>query len=181
MEATTTANLLVNEFICRFGVPEYLHTDQGRNFEASLIKEMCRLLSIQKTRTTPYHPQSDGLIERFNRTLLSMLSIAAREDKHNWDLMLPVLLLAYRTSVHETTGETPSLLMLGREARLPVDIMYNLTPNKKDEPSLEMHNILKPSRRIFHKPMIEFAREWIESNVDRKQSMTKAATIGDTL
>jgi hypothetical protein len=58
MEATTIANLLVNEFICKFGVPEYLHTDQGRNFEASLIKEMCRLLSIQKTRTTPYHPQT---------------------------------------------------------------------------------------------------------------------------
>ena len=134
MEATTIANLLVNEFICRFGVPECLHTDQGRNFEASLIKEMCRLLGIHKTRTTPYHPQSDGLIERFNRTLLSMLSIAAREDEHNWDLKLPTLLFAYRTSVHETTGETPSLLMLGREARLPVDIMLNLTPNKADEP-----------------------------------------------
>ena len=134
MEATTIANLLVNEFICRFGVPECLHTDQGRNFEASLIKEMCRLLGIHKTRTTPYHPQSDGLIERFNRTLLSMLSIAAREGEHNWDLKLPTLLFAYRTSVHETTGETPSLLMLGREARLPVDIMLNLTPNKADEP-----------------------------------------------
>ena len=134
MEATTIANLLVNEFICRFGVPECLHTDQGRNFEASLIEEMCRLLGIHKTRTTPYHPQSDGLIERFNRTLLSMLSIAAREDEHNWDLKLPTLLFAYRTSVRETTGETPSLLMLGREARLPVDIMLNLTPNKADEP-----------------------------------------------
>ena len=74
MEATTIATFLVNEFICRFGVPEYLHTDQGRNFEASLMKEMCRLLGIKKTHTTPYHPQSDGLIERFNRTLLSMLS-----------------------------------------------------------------------------------------------------------
>ena len=65
-----------NEFIIRYGVPEILHTDQGGNFESILIKELCQILGITKTRTTPYHPQSDGMIERFNRTLLNMLSIA---------------------------------------------------------------------------------------------------------
>ena len=81
MEATTVARLLVNEFFCRFGLPDTLHTDQGRNFESSLIKEICSLLGIHKTRTTPYHPQSDGLVERFNRTLLNMLSLATSEDQ----------------------------------------------------------------------------------------------------
>ena len=58
MEATTVARILVHEFICRFGVPEHLHTDQGRNFEAEVIKEICKLLDIKKTRTSPYHPPS---------------------------------------------------------------------------------------------------------------------------
>ena len=96
-EATTVARILVNEFICRFGVPEQLHTDQGRNFESTLIKQICQLLGIRKTRTTPYHPQSDGMVERFNRTLLSLLSIATEECEEDWDLKLPTIMMAYRS------------------------------------------------------------------------------------
>ena len=126
MEAITVARILVNEFICRFGIPEQLHTDQGRNFESTLIKEICKILGITKTRTTPYHPQSDGMIERFNRTVLNMLSTVVSDDEYNWDLHLPTLMLAYRTSRHETTGATPFSLVYGREAKLPEDILFNL-------------------------------------------------------
>ena len=126
MEAITVARILVNEFICRFGIPEQLHTDQGKNFESTLIKEICKILGITKTRTTPYHPQSDGMIERFNRTVLNMLSIVVSDDEYNWDLHLPTLMLAYRTSRHETTGATPFSLVYGREAKLPEDILFNL-------------------------------------------------------
>lgn len=73
-KATTVASTLVGEFISRLGVPLTIHTDQGRDFEYNLIKELCVLLGIHKTRTSPYHPQSDGQVERFNRTLLAMLS-----------------------------------------------------------------------------------------------------------
>ena len=78
MEAQKVACILVNEFICRMGVPDTIHTDKGRNFESNLNKELCLMLGIRKTRTTPYHPQSDGMVERFNRTLLNMLSISVR-------------------------------------------------------------------------------------------------------
>jgi hypothetical protein len=95
-----------------------------------------------------------------------MLSIAAREDEHNWDLKFPTLLLAYRTSVHETT-ETPSLLMLIREVRLPVDIMYNLTPNKKDEPSGNAYTeTLKEN--------ISQAYDRVRTRMDREQRRQKA-------
>ena len=94
METATIARVLVNEFISRFGAPSHLHTDQGRSFESSLIKEICTLMGIVKTRTIPYHPQSDGMIERFNRTLLSMLRMAAVDDETNWDLRIPCLMLA---------------------------------------------------------------------------------------
>ena len=86
MEATTVPNILVHEFISRFGVPKYLHTDQGRNFESGLIKEICSLVHIKKTRTS-------GIIERFNRTLLNMLSTSVDKDQRTWDLQLPMLML----------------------------------------------------------------------------------------
>ena len=85
MKATTVAKCLY-DFICRFGAPD-MHTNQGRNFESALISELCKLLGITKTRTTPYHPQSDGMIERFNRTLLSMLSmVLGEEGEGNWEV-----------------------------------------------------------------------------------------------
>ena len=74
-EATTVANLLVREFVCCCGVPLEIHSDQGRNFESAVFSEMCTLLGMEKTRTTPYHPQSDGMVERLNRTLEAQLSI----------------------------------------------------------------------------------------------------------
>lgn len=69
-EASTVAELLVKEVVCRFGVPLIIHSDQGRNFESAVFTEVCELLGMQKTRTTAYHPQSDGMVERFNRTLV---------------------------------------------------------------------------------------------------------------
>jgi len=82
-EAKTVAGKLVNEFFFRFSLPEQLHSDQGRQFESDVIKEVTTMLEIKKTRTSPYHPQSDGLVEHFNRTLLAMLSTAL--DKHPWE------------------------------------------------------------------------------------------------
>ena len=128
IEAVTVAEAFVFQFVSRFGVPDFLHTDQGRNFESALLKAVCSLFGVSKTRTSPDHPQSDGLIERFNRTLLSLLSMATRQGEHNWDLHLPLMMLVYRTSVQESTGCTPFELVFGREARLQVDVMYGLPP-----------------------------------------------------
>ena len=129
IEAEKVAEVFVHQFVCRFGTPNILHTDQGRNFDSALVKAMCKLLGIKKTRTTAYHPQSDGLIERFNRTLLNLLRIAAREDTCNWDSYIPLMMFAYRTSVQESTGCTPYQLVFGREVRLPIDVMFGLPPH----------------------------------------------------
>ena len=123
MEATTVAKCLY-DFICRFGAPDMLAC-QGQNFESALISELCKLLGITKTRTTPYHPQSDGMIERFNRILLSMLStVLGEEGEENWEVALPAVMLAYRSSPHQTTHQSPFMLTFGREVRLPVDVMF---------------------------------------------------------
>ena len=123
-EAETVAKKLIEEFVARYGVPREIHSDQGRNFESDLFREVCRLLDLDKTRTTPLRPQSDGMVERFNRTLKSMLSLFVSENQRDWDRHLPLLLMAYRSAVHETTGCTPSEMMFGRELRLPVDLLY---------------------------------------------------------
>ena len=126
--AQTVADKLVTEFVCRFGVPHRIHTDQGREFESDLFREMCILLGISKSRTTPYHPQSDGMIERFNRTLQQMLSMFVDENRTNWDDHLPYVMMAYRSSVHDSTKCTPNLLLLGREINMPIDVVFGKPP-----------------------------------------------------
>ena len=131
-EAITVARKLVNNMFCRFSLPEQLHTDMGAQFESKLIKEMCTLLHINKTHTTPYHPQSDGLVERLNRTIQAMLATAI-DEKDEWEECLPKVCLAYNTSEHSATGFTPFYMMFGRQANMPLDIIYGTpTSTRKD-------------------------------------------------
>ena len=130
--AATTAKFLVNEMFSRFGAPEELHSDQGRNFEAEVFQDVCRLLGVKKTRTTPLHPQSDGLVERFNKTLAEQLTITGNRQA-DWDLHIPMVLWAYRSAVQESTGCTPAALMFGHELRTPVDLAFGPPP----EPAVE--------------------------------------------
>ena len=124
MEASTVAEIVVKEVFSRFGVPATIHSDQGSQFESELFTEMCELLWIQKTRTTPYHPKSDGMVERFNKTLATMLSAYVSDHHNDWDVLLPYVMMAYRSAIHETTGCTPNRLMLGREVSTPLDLIY---------------------------------------------------------
>ncbi|XP_014677616.1 PREDICTED: uncharacterized protein K02A2.6-like [Priapulus caudatus] len=133
MTAQTTADCLVSELFLCFGVPRQLHSDQGRNFESGLFTEVCLLLGIEKTRTTPYHSQSDGLVERFNRTLQDMLSKVVNERRDDWDTILPYVLAAYRGTTQECTGVSPNLMMVGREVGMPIDLMFDPPLGSADE------------------------------------------------
>lgn len=128
-EAATVAEVLVCEFFARFGIPGELHSDQGREFESAVFKECCQLLGVRKTRTTPLRPQSDGMVERFNRTLTQEMAKYCQDDQEDWDVKIPFLLMAYRSAVHEVTGYTPARLMCGRELRLPLDLVTDRPPN----------------------------------------------------
>ena len=126
--AATTAERLVEEMFARFGVPAELHSDQGRNFESQVFGEVCRRLGVHKTRTTPLHPQSDGLVERFNRTLATQLAFLTSQHQRDWDRHLPLVLWSYRTAVQESSHCTPAALMFGRELRTPVDLVFGSPP-----------------------------------------------------
>ena len=105
--ARSVADALMDIWLPRYGFPLFLHSDQGKEFDNVMIHTLSELLGTVKTKTTPYHPRSDGLVERFNRTLLAMLAMFVSQEHDNWDDLLPFMMLAYNTTVHTSTGYTP--------------------------------------------------------------------------
>ena len=122
--AKTCAHYILNHFVARFGIPYRIHSDQGRSYEADLMYQLCDLLGIKKTRTSPRHPACNGMVERFNQTVIKIIRAFIDGKQNNWDLYLGCLAGAYRSSLHESTGYTPNMLMLGREVRIPVDLLF---------------------------------------------------------
>ena len=115
-KAETIARVLTERWILEYGEPMQVHADQGTNFESALIKELCKIHGIEKTRTSPYHPQADGMVEKFNKTLVDLLKSIC-EDPTEWDEKLPIACAAYNSTVHDTSGYTPNMLMFGHELR----------------------------------------------------------------
>ena len=94
--ALAVADAFFQLIVCQFGMSAVIHSDQGQEFENHLMQELCLLLGAHKTRTTLYHPASDGLVERFNRTLPMLLAMFAGEHHDDWDDLLPAVMMAYR-------------------------------------------------------------------------------------
>ena len=120
-KAKRIAELLVTEVVPVIGVPEALLSDRGTNLLSHLMLDVCRLLGIRKLNTTAYHPQCDGMVERFNRTLKTMLRKHAAKFGSQWDRYLPGVLWAYRNVPHNATEEKPSFLLLGTDCRTPTE------------------------------------------------------------
>ena len=173
--AETVATKIFEEFVCRFGVPLELHSDQGRNFEARVFQELCKMLGINKTRTTPYNPKSDGMIERFNRTLVNIISLMIEpiKNQRDWDKYLPHVGFAYRSCVHETTGQSPNTMMLGREVTLPVNLTVEGPP---DEPECDTYYVeeLRDRLRQVH----ERARQALQANSARQKKNYDRRAVG---
>jgi len=105
--AEMVAETIATNFFTRFGLPVTIHSDQGRDFESKLFQQMCELLGIEKTRTTPWNPQSDGTVERMNRTLETMLREKVSENQLDWDDHVAISCAAYRAVPHEAMRKTP--------------------------------------------------------------------------
>lgn len=117
-KAETVERLLVEGVICRHGAPERLLSDRGANFLSGLMTEVCRLLQVKKINTSGYHPQTDGLVERFHQTLIQMMSVYVKKHGRDWDRYLPYLLYAYCVSAQESVRKS---LLYGRDPRKSID------------------------------------------------------------
>lgn len=145
----TVAKALWNNFLVHYGIPERLHNDQGRNFESAVIKNLCVLLEIKKSRTTPYHPRGNP-VERFNRTLLAMLGTLEEVDKVKWRDHVQPLVHAYNCTKNDTTGFSPYQLMYGRQPNLPIDVAFGLNPEGQ--------------RKVTHSEYVKKLRETLEES-----------------
>jgi hypothetical protein len=143
LTALTVASAFVDQFIARLGCPLQIHTDQGTNFESDLFQAICLALQIAKTRTTPYHPSSNGQVERMNSTLLGMVRCFVDKDPLSWDTFVPQLAGAIRATPNRTTGMTPNMMMLGREVMAPVDILFPTPGSQGEEPAPFVEELLQ--------------------------------------
>jgi len=121
-KATTIAKFIYEDIICRHGCPKVLLSDQGTPFVNELVDSLCKLMTVHHRLSAAYHPQTNGLTERFNKTLCNTLAKYVSDYGDTWDTFLESALFAYRSLQNHTTKHSPFKLLYGREGRLPIDI-----------------------------------------------------------
>ena len=176
MTAEVCASKILNEYISRWGCPLSIHSDQGRTYESKVFKELCRMLEIRKTRTSVRNPKGNGQSERFNRTLLRMIKAYLCDEQDEWDLHLGCLAGAYRATPHEATKMTPNLMTMGREVRLPAELVFgsSSTPQGDDITSYgDYVDLLRSRMQHAH----EVARKYLGMSAKRSKDIydTKVA------
>ena len=127
---TATETLRIGYFGL-FGAPAYIVSDQGKAFMGHVITHLCELYGVQKVRTSPYHAQTNGQVERMNQTIICMIGKLEEDKKACWSEHLPELLMAYNATHSAVTGYSPYYLLFGRRPRIPVDYLF---PTMRDSP-----------------------------------------------
>nr|XP_032808461.1 uncharacterized protein K02A2.6-like [Petromyzon marinus] len=139
--ALVVSRAFVEHYVLKHGIPKRVITDQGSEFEAQLFQALCHEFGIQKDRTTAYHPQANGMVERMNQTLAGKLKCMVAANQQDWDEHLPYTLFAYTTTVHTSTGQTLFLMMFGHEFRLPADLLFGVPPPQREDGSHLMETL----------------------------------------
>ena len=166
IDAPHIAEQLVTLF-SHFGVPGEILTDQGSNFTSQLLTEIYRMLHVHPIRTTPYHPQTDGLVERFNQTLKAMLKKAATNEGKDWDKVIPYLLFAYREAPQSSTGFSPFELLYGRSVRGPLNVLREAWEEAKCENESVVSYVLTMRERF------EKMSQIVQDNLEAAQKIQK--------
>jgi transposase InsO family protein/predicted aspartyl protease len=167
-DAGTIALLFVERIVCRFGAPEKLLSDRGKQFLSKLSKEIYKLLCVEKLNTSGYHPQTDGLNERFNRTLVTSISKYVNEHQDDWDRYIPYCSFAYNTSVQSSTAETPFFLTYGRDPIMPIELKYGVISEDTMDRVTYRQTLVEGLKNVYEKVnyLHELQRQQMESRVN---------------
>ena len=159
-EAITVADAIFNNWYMIFGLPYEIQTDQGSEFTNDVLKRLNERMSIGHRVSTPYYPQANGAVERFNRTFKGTMAIYSEKHPKNWDWHTTSVVFAYNSSLNPITGFSPFFLMFGREPRLPIDILHSSYKDLKhdvEQYQLEMTMHLRNAHDIVRKRLEEYA------------------------
>ena len=177
-EATEVARTLVDRFICNYGVPKVLVTDQGKEFTNKVLKEVSHLLHMTHIHTTPYHLQANGVFERCNGTVINILRTLIEDNRSIWDTMLPIAVFAYNTGYNRTIKDSPFYLMYLRDPLVPFEVFkethtwYNVE-DYRSELSLKANRVYQRCQQY-----LEVAREQAERK-QSKRAAIKQIKVGD--
>ena len=178
-KSTRIVDILVHEVMPLVGVPESLLSDRGTNLLSFIMKDVCSLLGIEKLNTTAYHPQCDGLVERFNRTLKTMLCKHAARYGNQWDKYLSAVVWSYRNTPHEATREKPSFLLFGVDLRTPTEATYlpptELSATNVSDYRRELITSLRSARRLAAENIQE-AQSKYKTQYDKSSRKTSYST-----
>ena len=164
--AHTNTETLRNGYFGLFGAPAYLVSDQGKAFMGHLITNLCELYWVQKLRTSPYHAQTNGQVERMNQTIIRMIGNLEQDKKAHWSEHLLEMLSAYNGTRSVVTGYSPYFLLFGRKARMPVDYLFPTLCDSPHQTKIKvsvtaMQKRLKEAFAVArHLTSQEAARQW---------------------
>jgi len=168
VSAPTVARVLDQHVFCYFSLPEQIHSDQGAQFQSQLMSDLCRLWGVNQSRTTPYHPQRNGVVERNNRMLSDALrSLLLCRSQEEWDTALPQVTRPHRSTLHTSIGETPNLLMLGRETLMLDHLTYHVP--QQDCHVHEYASKLVEQMKVAHEILRE--KQWQVRKEDSKEPL----------
>ena len=165
-KALTVAKVLVQEWFEKFGPPQRIHSDQGRDFEAKVIKHLCSLYNIKRSRSTPYHPIGNGQCKRFNRTMHDLLRTLPKQ-KPKWPAFLGDLVFSYNTTPHSSTGYSPFYIMYGRDAKLRWDLI--IEEGDPQEPIDDVHEWIQ-----IHQRKLQTAYKIVKRRLEHSAQQRKA-------
>lgn len=174
--AKHVADFLLEEVICKHGCFAQIISDRGKCFTSKLVTELVKGIGSYPTTTTAYHPKCNGLVEHYNGTLATMLSMYVSTNQKDWDTFVPLVTFAYNTAPQETTKETPFFLIYGRSARLPIDIALGVNSTEENvQETLEKlsktrKEVLKQieSEQLRQKNKYDVGRRHVEYKVGEK-------------
>ena len=184
VDTITVAEALVSIF-CRIGFPDEMLTDRGTQFMSEVMKEVNRLLSLKHLKTTAWHPMCNGLVERFNGTLKTILKRLCAESPKQWDRYLPAVLFAYRSSVQESSGFSPFELVFGRKIRGPMEILRAYWGKEEEQEDvkqvyqyvIELRQRLQDTCNIAQEELMK-AQEMQKRHYD-KSARAKSLKVGE--